>query len=369
MKVSVARRNLFSDRTRLAISVGGVAVAILLILILLGVYKGLIDVSTSYVDNVDADLWVAQAGSRSMTHSLSLISPSLEDELMTVDGVSEIHPLVIRPTTVEINGKENDLRVAGYHPETGLGGPWNIVEGRGDPGPGEIVADRVLVDTSGLRLGDDIEIEGRPLRLVGVSRDTYVLIYSYAFADIGEIRDSLGPDRVNYFIIKAADSGRLHQIVAEITAGYPGLEIFTKAEFAEINARDIREGFLPILGVLVVIAVFVGMAIVGLVVYSATVERTREYGILKAVGASGRTLYGIVFQQSVLSGLMGYGTGALLAFAVAALLETLVPQLTISFSWTHFAGALAAALTMSLFASYIPIRKINGIDPVIVFKS
>ena len=73
MRVSVARRNLFSDLTRLAISVGGVAVAILPIIILLGVYSGSLSQMTAYIDHVNADLWVAQAGSPDMIHSFSVI--------------------------------------------------------------------------------------------------------------------------------------------------------------------------------------------------------------------------------------------------------------------------------------------------------
>lgn len=63
MRVSVARRNLFSDPTRLAISVGGVAVAIILIIVLLGIYGGSSEQMSAYINNVDEDLWVAQAGS------------------------------------------------------------------------------------------------------------------------------------------------------------------------------------------------------------------------------------------------------------------------------------------------------------------
>lgn len=71
----------------------------------------------------------------------------------------------------------------------------------------------------------------------------------------------------------------------------------------------------------------------------------------------------------MLSSLIGYVTGLLFAFGVAALVERLAARISIAFSWEHFAAALAAALAMSLLASYIPLRKINSIDPVIVFKA
>ena len=111
------------------------------------------------------------------------------------------------------------------------------------------------------------------------------------------------------------------------------------------------------------------MAIVGLVVYSATLERYREYGILKAVGAGSRDLYAIVFKQSVISSLIGFLAGSAASFGVAWIVMQAVAKISVSFSWIHFASALLAALSMSVLASYIPIRKINKIDPMIVFKA
>ena len=83
------------------------------------------------------------------------------------------------------------------------------------------------------------------------------------------------------------------------------------------------------------------------------------------MGASGRQLYRIVLEQSILSALLGYAVGALASFAVARI----VVQISVAFTWQQFAAAAVAAFVMSVLASYIPIRKINSIDPVIVFKA
>lgn len=369
MKVSVARRNLFSDRTRLAISVSGVAIAILLMLILLGVYKGTLDQSSAYVRHVEADLWVAQAGTKDMFHTFSIVPAALSDPISNIDGVEEVHLLVTRPTSISIKGKDSSVTIVGYHSETGVGGPWDIVEGRAPPNPGEIIVDRAIMKQNGLKLGDFINVEGIPHGIVGVSRGTSQIINSYAFVDLEELRLFLGPDRVSFLMLKLTDPSQAGRVSDEIVSKYPDLVVFTTDQLAENNTSVLSEGFVPILSVLVVISFLVGVAIVGLVVYSATVERSREYGILKAVGASNRRLYGIVFQQSLLSSLIGYVVGLLFAFGVAALVEQVVARINISFSWKHFVAALVAALTMSLLASYIPIRKINGIDPVIVFKA
>ncbi len=368
MRVSVARRNLFSDPTRLLISVGGVAVAILLIIVLLAVYTGSLRQMSAYVDNVDADLWVAQSGSPDMLHSFSVVPATLVDEIAGVDGVAEVWPLTSRTTLVDINGKKNSLILVGYQPG-GAGGPWEISEGRGEPGPGGIVADSVTMKTNDLRPGDTIEADGQPYEIVGVSKDTTIMVAQYAFVDIEQAKKSLGPNRINFVLVKVKDLAERGRVMEEIAAAHPQQTVFTREQFSSNNSAVIREGILPVLAVVVVIAFIIGVAIVGLVVYSATLEKYREYGVLKAVGASGMTLYKIVLEQSLLSALMGYAVGAVASFGVARIVKRLVVQISVAFTWQHFASAFVAAIVMSVIASYIPARKINNIDPVIVFKA
>lgn len=303
-----------------------------------------------------------------MFHTFSLVPVSLTEELLSIEGVAAVHPLVARTTAIEIKGRQNSINVVGYHPSSGVGGPWNIIEGRGDSGPGEIVADRVTMKTNGLALGDSVAIEGMPHRIVGVSRGTSVLTFQYAFVDLKETRGFLGPERVNYLLLRLGDPAAAEEVRGEVLRQHPELAVFTREEFATNNASLIRDSFLPILAVLVAIAFVVGVAIVGLVIYSATLERYREYGIIKAVGAGNRRLYAIVFEQSLLICLFGFLGGAALSFAVAAAVSELVGQINIAFSWKHFAAALGATLAMGLLASAIPVRKVNRIDPMIVFR-
>jgi len=368
LRVPVARRNLFSDPIRLAISISGVAVAILLIIVLLGVYSGSVRQMSAYVDNVDADLWVAQKGSPDMIHSFSVVPEVMVEELRGLDGVEKVYPLTSRTTLVDIDGQKNSLILVGYEPG-GAGGPWSMVEGRSDPVPGEIVCDRVTMKTNGLGLGDSFEIDGKPYRIVGVSEDTTIMVAQYAFVDIDEAREALGPGRINFILLKTAPDADREQVRQQIAAAHPDQTVYTREEFAENNAAVIRVGILPILSVVVAIAFIIGVAIVGLVVYSATLEKYREYGVLKAVGASGATLYRIVLEQALISSLLGYIAGALASFAVARIISRIVVQISVAFSWQQFLSAFGAAIAMSVIASCIPARKINNIDPVIVFKA
>jgi len=357
-----------SDPTRLAISVGGVAVAIILIIVLLGIYGGSSEQMSAYINNVEADLWVAQAGSPDMLHSSSIIPASLEGEFAAIDGVTAVNPLNSRVTLVDIGDTKNSIIVQGFDTSTGVGGPWKMAEGRSDPAPGEIVLDEVSMTMNGLNLGDNIDIDSVPHTIVGVSKDTTLLVSQYAFVDINETRRILGPDRVNFLMLQV-DPAHEADVQQEISAKHPELVVYTREEFARNNSAVISNGILPILAVIVAIAVIIGVIIVGLVVYSATVEKYREYGVLKAVGASGFQLYKIVLEQSLISSFLGYAVGAVGSLAVARLIHRIEVQISVVFSLKYFVSAFLAAIAMSVIASYIPARKINKIDPVIVFKA
>ncbi len=243
-----------------------------------------------------------------------------------------------------------------------------MAEGRGDPGPGEIVLDEVSLQINGLHLGDNIDIDGQPHQIVGASKDTTLLVAQYAFVDIAETRRLLGPDRINFLMLKV-DPAMTETVRQQIEAAHPELIVYTREEFARNNAAVISNGILPILAVIVAIAVVIGVIIVGLVVYSATVEKYREYGVLKAVGAGSFDLYKIVLEQSIISSFLGFFAGAIGSIGVAWLIHKIEIQINVVFSLKYFASAFVAAIFMSVIASYIPARKINKIDPVIVFKA
>ncbi len=341
--------------------------AILLIIVLLGIYSGSVKQMSAYVDNVDADLWIAQSGSPDMLHSFSVLSAGMIDPIGRLDGVQQVYPLTSRTTLVDIDGQKNSLILVGYEPGA-AGGPWSMVEGRSDPGPGEIVCDRVTMKTNNLQLGDSIEIDDKVYEIVGVSDETTIMVAQYAFVDIGEARRTLGEGLVNFILVKTAPGADGEQVRREIADSFTDVSVFTKQEFSENNAAVIRVGILPILAVVVVIAFIIGVAIVGLVVYSATLEKYREYGVLKAVGASDGALYRIVLEQAVISSLLGFVVGALASLWMARIISRVVVQIDVAFSWEQFASAFGAAIVMSVIASYVPARKINNIDPVIVFK-
>ena len=123
------------------------------------------------------------------------------------------------------------------------------------------------------------------------------------------------------------------------------------------------------IGILVAIGFTVGAAVVSLTIYTATIERSREFGVMKAVGASAGFLYRIVASQSAMLTVAGFITGLFAALLVGCLATSVVPDFSTDFRVGDAAGVLIGTLLMSFLASLIPIHRINRIDPATVFRA
>lgn len=156
MSVPLARRNLFHDKGKLALSITGVAASLTLILILLGFREGLYVTLTAFVDNIGADLIVAQSGVQGMFSSQSAIPLNLHDKAAAAVNASEAGHIIIADIIISRGDTKTPVLLVGYDPSTPFGGPWNIGQGRGVQADNEIlldIADRVLWLEDG-RLGD-----------------------------------------------------------------------------------------------------------------------------------------------------------------------------------------------------------------------
>jgi putative ABC transport system permease protein len=109
--------------------------------------------------------------------------------------------------------------------------------------------------------------------------------------------------------------------------------------------------------------------VIGLTSYTAVTDHMREYGVLKAVGASGMRLNRLVASETLYRTALGYVLGIGLSYLAAYLIMARWPQFNILIQPQNIARAALIALVMSLVSALFPIRRLNRIDPLVVFKS
>jgi putative ABC transport system permease protein len=371
----VARKNLFSERVRLAISVGGVGLSVFLIGILLSLFRGWNEQVGGFVEKVPADLWVASDGTTDFVAAASVLPDTLAARLSILPEIDKVSPLIVRPLEVRLPGDSQDdtfdIQLVGYDPLIELGGPLQVIEGKSPPGPGEVVIDEETRDRYGVEIGQQLLRGAESLAVVGIARGGDFVYTQVAFVTIETAIDflNLEPRTVRTFmVVTLVDPGERDSLARRLENATPGVKYVAPEQFASETRDRILGNILPILIVVLILAFIVGLAVAGLTIYTATVEKTREYGILKAEGFGNPFLYRVVFEQSMITGLMGFLLGAGMTLLMAPFAQDAVPQFVVFVRWQDILGIAGATILMSLFAAYIPIRRIAGIDPVTVFK-
>ncbi len=363
---TIATRNLLGERGRLIITVGGVAFSVVLILVLVGLYQGWKTQMTRFLGSLDADLWVGQQGSRDMSHAVSLLPATIKQRLTTINGVQSVTPFLGRQVNFTTKKGEAIVMLAGIDPASPIR-PYAMVEGNPVPKSGEIIVDTAFAKKEHLRRGDQLTINGKTLTISGISSGGHILIYSYAFGAMNDVREILSLQGItNYFLVK---TNNVDATKTAITQVLPNVSIREKQQFLSDNSAIVSETFLPIIGVLVLIALAIGTAVIGLTIYTATVEKRREYGVLKAIGYTNGQLFRIALGQSIVAGIIGFILGNILIIGVVWLAQTIVSGFQYEVGTKEIIAVGVVTLAMSGIAALIPLRRLVAIDPAEVFKA
>lgn len=365
----IARRNLVRNRIRLVASVGGVALALSLTLALDAIYAGVANQLTTYIDRAGADVWVAQGGVRNLHMVASTLPESVVDQVAAVDGVAVVTPILEATDTISVGEERAVAYVVGLPADAAMGGPWDVVEGRGQAGPGEIVVDRGFAARAGASIGDSVGVLGGQARIVGLSRGTASLVNSVAFVSFDDFRAMRGDAPViSFVLVRVAAGASPEAVAADIERLVPGSTAQSRGDFVAQEGRIVTDMSADVISIMSIVGFVVALAVVALTVYVATLARRREFGVLKALGSRNRILYRVVLVQAVLSVAGGYAIGlaftGLLAFALGR--TDLNLELAITSASLVKVGAFAVVIAG--VAAILPIRQVAGVDPAVVFR-
>lgn len=368
--VHFALRTLLYDRVRFLIAVGGVAFAILLMLVLRGILDGTVAKSTAYVDHVGADVFVAQEGVQHFALSSSVLPASAETAARAVAGVRGAHGIVSVPLVARIGAHEAAVRLVGFDPEAGLGGPWSMARGTADISGRGVIVDSTLARSEGIGVGDEITLAGQPFMVQGLSRGTNALAGKVVFVTREVAARIVGAEGAYSYLLVQAEAGtNADDLAGRLREALPNTSVMTRAEFSR-NERDLLSAlFVTPVNVMAVIGVLVGIMVVGLTIYTVASERLRDFGVLKAIGASNRYVYLVILRLGLLVGMFGFVVGLGAGYLVKPLVEYFVPDLGIAYRPEFILAVLGMAAGMSLLSALLPVYRIAGVDPKEVFKA
>jgi len=366
---TVARRSLMASPLRLVVSVGGVALALSLMLALDAIVAGVSRQLTSYIDGAGADVWVAQAGVRNLHMVSSWLPATVGGEVQATEGVAAVTPILYVTDTIAANGQRAVVYVFGLPASATMGIPQQIAQGTRIPGPGEAVIGQDFARQAGVGIGDRVTILGRDLRIAGIAASGGNLLNGIAFVATDDFRAARGGfPVVSFVLVRTAPGASPDAVAAAIEQRVPGVTALSRTAFAAEERRLVMQMAGDVITVMNGVGAAVGLAVVVLTVYVAVLARRREYGILKALGASARTLYAIVLVQAFLSVLFAFAAALMFTATLGAVVHAARLPLTLQIEAGSLLSVALVGVAIAAAASVLPIRQIAAVDPAVVFR-
>ena len=373
--VSLARKNLLHDRLRFAITVAGVAFAVTLVLVQVGLFLGLLGKATVTIEQSGADIWVTSR----KTPNVDFAHTFPETTVLRVRGLSGVERadnLIVAFMNIQLpSGAEEGCLVYALEDFSAWNLPWQVNEGDvRDLGRGRYI----LMDRSAERrfgafsVGEYREILGRRFKIIGTTSGAASFTTApIVFMDFGSAQEQLETlrNRTSYILVKLAPGADAQAVAREIRRIAPYNDVYTKAEWARRSRTYwvVSTGLGMNMGITVFLGILVGIVVVAQTLYTSAVEHVKEFGTVKAIGGSNWDIYRILGEQAVIAAVVGFALGGAMSWAVRPLMAKLHLNVLVSpaFAATVFAGTVL----MCLGAAMLSFRRVARIDPALVFRA
>lgn len=365
----LAVRNLFQGKVRLLMSTGGLGLALLLVLTLDAIWAGSESQVSAYIDRSGADVWVAQRGVRNMHMASSTLPAALTERVRSVPGVASVTPVLYLLSTVDTGRDSHLAYVIGLPGGPTAGAPWQVAAGRGVPGPGEAVVDRSMADSSGIGVGSEVKILNRLFRVAGLTTGTLTIVNSIAFISLQDFMDiRRSPDTVSYLLVRTTGAESPTAVAASIERDVGGVTALSRTEFSEQERKVVAGMSTDIVAIMNLVGLLIGLAVMALSVYTATLARRAEYGVLKAVGARNRDLYLVVVVQALIGLVLGVAVSVLLTLLLSLAVPLVKPGIAMELTLPSVVKVVSMALVIAAVAAMLPVRQMSRLDPSAVFR-
>jgi putative ABC transport system permease protein len=371
---NLALKNLFHDKVRLTVTLVGIIFSVVLSSIQLGLFVGFQRATSDILLNSNADLWIT---SENVTHAEDGV-PFSEQKLYQV--LASRHVERVEKQIVQFSnwkkpdGADTGILLVGADLDGGMGIPFNITQGKLEDlkQPDAVMVEELYKEKLGVtEIGQTVEIRGYRAKVVGFTRGIRSFTTSPpVFTSFKNAQNffGIGEDQTLYLVVRAKQDVDLQALKQELKSSVADIDVYTREEWTSKQRNYWMFGTGA--GITVLIAAFlgllVGVVVVAQTIYSATVDHIREYGTLKAMGASNFYLYKVIITQAFLSGLIGYAVGMSIALFVSYI--SLKGTTAIILPSELVGGLFILTILMCIGASIVSINKVTRIDPAMVFK-
>jgi putative ABC transport system permease protein len=359
--------NLVHRPLRTLISVFAISIEVTLILLIVGLCLSMLRDSADRQKGIGFDVMVSPPGSGFLTGLTGApVSIKVADKLRTLPHVSAVAPIVVQMLTSGNVEVVNGIELAPNSPNNfnKMGRPFHYFAGGPFEGPYDMIVDDLFASQHNVKIGDHFDLLNQSFRICGVVEHGKGARRYVPIATLQDLTGSIG--KASMFYVKTDAPENADAVVAEIKQ-VPGMEKYVArslAEYASLMSVGNVPGLAGFFNVVIGIAVTIGFIVIFQSMYTAVMERTREIGILKSLGATRLYIVSVVLRESLLLSIGGVVTGLLLTLLASTAINYAFPlhKLVWDNHWVVRASliAIVGALLGGLYPAVAAARK----DPI-----
>lgn len=364
----LAWRNLSQSRTQFLLGVGGVALALLLMLALDALLAGSEEDLVAYIEQSGADIFVSQEGVKNMHMAASAIT--WRDMRLAEHDPDVVSASPILYTTSVVKAGDSDVLayIIGFDPDEPLGGPGSVVAGTAVLDKDEVIIDEAVARSQDLALGDEVEIMGHTFTVVGLTRGLTNIVNSISFIRLRDFQTLRPGEAISYALLNVTPEADPAQVAAAINNRNSDVLALPTAQFSREERQIVKDMSVEILNIMNLSGFLIGLAVTALTLYTSTLRKRQEYGVLKAIGARNTHLYSVVAAQAALSLALGFVAALGLVWLLGQIVPLAVPGMGMTLTQTGVTRVLVAALVIGVAAALTPAWQLARLDPAQVFR-
>jgi putative ABC transport system permease protein len=375
-EIKLAYKLLVNDRSKFAALLLGITFAVFLIVMMMSMFAGVLQRSSSTVINVGAKIWVMDPAVNTPANAIPMPDYVL-DAARSIAGVRYAVPLFSGTGLVKLkDGSYQAASILGLDDSSLFGRP-KLLEGNIEDIYGEngfiVVQDADFIKLQNPRIGSEFEINDNRAVIVGIAKvtisglfgiPTLYTTYSRAIQYLPTARFTTA-----FILIEPKTPADVAHIKDEIRRlGYVAL---TEQEFVDSTSKfyEFHTGLGMNILIMTLVSFIVGLSISGQTFYTFIIENLERFGALKAIGAKGSELVAMILFQSTFTALTGYGLGVGLCSGLIALAKARLPDYAAVVTFSSLGIALVMVLIIVAISSYIGVRRVLRIEPFDIFRS
>lgn len=342
---------------RTALNILAIALQVFLVLFMVGLTTGIVSEWGKRVEGIGADILV-QAPNSSIFFAFSpaVMLEEVGKKIEKIPGVDEVSPVLVLMNTTSMDV----VYGIDYRSFNALSKGFLFRQGRPLESPDEVMIDDIKADTKRLKLGERVALFGREFTICGIVAHGKGARYFIPLKSSQEIAGA--ENRVSLFYVRSR--GNTEATREEIVKAFPAHRVRSMSEYLTLMNSSNLPQFRPFIRSFVVVGVVISFLVVLLSMHTMVMERTREIGILKAIGASRLDILRLLVNETLIMALVGIVLGMIGTFVVKYMVVKAFPTLTVMIPEEWLLRAALLAIFGSVAGALYPAYRASGFDPI-----